>query len=90
MKSRIDWRVDIPCAGRADLSALTLAEYDELQWREWRQAAADAHTAGSSGEPPSVPDWQQRAPATARDRYGWRGLPGTSWLGSAKGFHDKK
>ena len=85
MRSRTDWRVDLPCFGRADLSALTLAEWDELQWQDWRAAAAAARQAAG----PQTPEpWQLRAPATARDRYGVRGLPGTSYLGPAKGFHD--
>ena len=85
MKSRIDWRVDIPCGGRADLDAHTAAEWEELQWQQWRTAAAAA--ARQAAGPQTPEPWQLRAPATARDRYGVRGLPGTSYLGPAKGFH---
>ena len=85
MKSRIDWHVEIPYGGRADLSALTLAEWDELQWQTWRAEAAAIHAAAGPQEPPA---WSQRAPAMARDRYGWRGLRGTSYLGPALGWHD--
>jgi len=78
MKSRIDWRVDLPCAGRADLSALTLAEWEEIQWEQWRREAA--------ARPQETPTIGTMRVSTARDRYGWRGLPGTTWLGPNRGF----
>jgi len=80
MKSRIDWRIDIPCAfcGRADLSALTLAEWEELQWEQWRREAA--------ANPQTSPTIGATHISTARDRYGWRRLPGTTWLGPIRGF----
>ena len=78
MKSRIDWRVDIPCFGRADLSAMTLKEWEDLQWEQWRKEAGAL--------PPGPQPWNDRAPQTARERYGWRGLLGTSYLGPQRGF----
>lgn len=53
-----------------------------VPFEQWRDGNLDQQLSYSPRPPaPAVAPVPQRAAATARDRYGWRGLRGTSWIG---------
>lgn len=64
---------DIP----AQFRGVSWARWEALQWAAWREKAARS--------PFDRAAWEAAHPVqTSRDRYGWRGLLGTSYLGGAK------